>query len=109
MRFVPSEYDAYYAGGHSTNAHESPESFLVNADAWGEQGRPEEQHPVITDIRENGKMKEPKHEKVYDLTGRRIDASHFTLHASLKKKGLYIVRPDEGRMNGKNGKIIIVR
>ena len=35
-------------------------------------------------------------EEVYDLSGRKINSSLFTLHSSLKKKGVYIIRTKDG-------------
>jgi hypothetical protein len=34
--------------------------------------------------------------EVYDLSGRKIDSSLFTLHSSLKRKGINIIRMSDG-------------
>ena len=52
------------------------------------------------DEMKNDRVKSEKSDQaVYDLSGRKINSSFFTLHSSLKNKGLYIV----------NGKKIVVK
>ena len=55
-------------------------------------------------LNDNGEMR-----NVYDLQGRRMESSVFNLQSPMLKKGLYIVRSAEGRLQGKNGKKILVK
>ena len=54
---------------------------------------------------ENGRLKIDN--CAYDLQGRRMDSSIFNSQSSIQKKGMYIMRSAEGRLQGKNGKKVI--
>ncbi len=48
-------------------------------------------------------------EAIYDLQGRRMERSMFNVQRSMLQKGLYIVRSAEGRLQGKNGKKVVIK
>ena len=50
----------------------------------------------------NEELRTYKHESIYDLQGRKMGSNSSTL-----RKGLYIIRSAEGRLQGKNGRKVV--
>ena len=50
----------------------------------------------------NEELRTYKYESIYDLQGRKMGSNSSTL-----RKGLYIIRSAEGRLQGKNGRKVV--